>query len=178
MHTPSTISRLLHPMSYFSNPQTIISIWLCIYPFIHTFTTERTPDHSTIDSSGYEYIQRKAKKARPRQHPHLRLLRSVSTSSGGDCNKAVTFISIFRRASKVRLSVSTTSFCRSPQIFVLFSFIVQNLLNLVYIIHQIHFIAFHFISFTHLYLYIHIQNDIILFNRSFAKSFQFILMND
>ena len=70
MHTPSTISRLLHPMSYFSNPQTIISIWLCIYPFIHTFTTERTPDHSTIDtspsSSGHEYIQRKVKKARPR----------------------------------------------------------------------------------------------------------------
>ena len=68
-HT-STLTRLLQSMSYFSNPQTIISIWLCIYPFIHTFTTERTPDHSTIDtspsSSGHECIQRKAKKARPR----------------------------------------------------------------------------------------------------------------
>ena len=66
IYTPSTISRLLHPMSYFSSPQTIMSIWLCIYPLIHIFTTKRTPDHPTIDSSGYEHIQGKAKKARPR----------------------------------------------------------------------------------------------------------------
>jgi len=72
----SALVRLLYPLSFVSTPFAIIPLLIGFYlhtfplssrnPLIHIFTTKRTPDHPTIDSSGYEHIQGKAKKARPR----------------------------------------------------------------------------------------------------------------